>query len=138
LIVVALAPAAMRDAMNGASVASCTWFGSRSPMCGTSKRTWICIVVRHAPFVTLGQVAGGAVAKQRPCMRSACEFQLDVRDFALQAQLGLLDGGLAQGQADAGAAEALVNEVVAVRVDRDVGGTGCRHVWLLSLREEEH
>src|SRR2546425_731328 len=46
-----------------------------------------------ATLVPLGQVAGSAVAKQRACMRSPPKLHLDVRDFALQAQLGLLNGG---------------------------------------------
>lgn len=60
-----------------------------------------------APLVPLGQVARGAVAKQRPCMRAARQFRLDIGHFALQAQLGLLDRGLAEAQADAGAVVAL-------------------------------
>jgi len=58
--------------------------------------------------------------------------------FAIQAQLGLINRGLAETQADAGATEALVDEVVAASVYRDAGGTGRGHEDLLSLREEEH
>jgi hypothetical protein len=71
-------------------------------------------------------------------MCSACEFQLDVRDFALQAQLGLLDGGLAEAQANAGATEALVDEVVALGIDRDAGRAGRGHEEPPFVREEEH
>jgi hypothetical protein len=91
-----------------------------------------------APLVPLGQVARGAVAKQRACMRSTCEFHLDVRDFALQAHLDLVNGRLAEAQADAGAAVALVDEVVAISVDRDAGGTGRGHNGPPFVRKEEH
>lgn len=86
----------------------------------------------------LREIAGGAVAKQRAGVRSAGQFHVDVRDFALQARLALLEGGLAEAQADAGAAVALVDEVVAVAVDRDAGGAGRGHEGPPFMREEEH
>ena len=50
------------------------------------------------------------------------QADIDVRDFALQVRLGLLDPCLAEALADAGAAVVLVDEVVTVNVDRDTGG----------------
>lgn len=91
-----------------------------------------------APLVPPGQAARGAVAKQRACMRPARKFHVDVRDVPLQAHLGLVDGGLAEAQADAGAAVALVDEVVALGVNRDAGSAGCGHEVPPFVREEEH
>jgi hypothetical protein len=46
-----------------------------------------------------------------------------VRDFPLQAHLGPLVGGLAEAHADAFGAVVLVDEVVAVSVDRDASAS---------------
>jgi len=83
---------------------------------------------RQTPaLVSLSQVAPGAISKQRTGVRSACQFNVDLGDFASQKLFSLFEGGMAEASADADAAMTFVDEAISLAVESDAGGARRGH-----------